>query len=55
MNNVKVGNYIHFTESNIYIDTCCYIRIDEVVPSHKPYKAAIVGPSVVVIKTKTEK
>jgi len=55
MNNVKVGDYIHFTESNIHIDTCCYMRIDEVVPSHNPYKASIVGPSIVVIKNKDGK
>ncbi len=55
MNNVKIGDYIHFTESNIHIDTYCYMRIDEIVPSHNPYKASIVGPSVVVIRNKNGK
>ena len=55
MNNVKVGDYVHFTESNIHIDTYCYMRVDEIVPSHNPYKASIVGPSVVVIRNKDGK
>ena len=52
MNNLKVGDYVYAKKVNEYATWEYWIRINEVMGSHNPYKVSMSGPGLEIVTNK---
>ena len=52
LHNLKVGDYVYAKKVNEYATWEYWIRIDEVMGSHNPYKVSMSGPGLEVVTNK---
>ena len=52
LNNLKVGDYVYAKKVNEYATWKYWMRIDEVMGSHNPYKVSMSGPGLEVVTNK---